>query len=64
MTGLIADESVCSVEYSQDASLMAVGSSQSCIRLWSLKGEKLKGKTIGGYWARLFDQDVLNDRWD
>jgi len=38
---------VSSVEFSQDASVMAVGSPESCIRLWSLKGEKLKGKKIG-----------------
>lgn len=39
--------SVSSVEFSQDSSLMGVGSSQSCIRLWSMKGEKLKAKTLG-----------------
>nr|XP_019001799.1 transcription initiation factor TFIID subunit 5 [Kwoniella mangroviensis CBS 8507]OCF65260.1 transcription initiation factor TFIID subunit 5 [Kwoniella mangroviensis CBS 8507] len=40
-------ESASSVEFSRDSSLMAVGSSESCIRLWSLKGEKLKKKSIG-----------------
>jgi len=44
-TMLIA--SVSSVDFSQDSSIMAVGSPESCIRLWSLKGERLKGKKIG-----------------
>jgi transcription initiation factor TFIID subunit 5 len=35
-----------SVEFSPDSSLMAVGSAQSSIRLWSLKGEKLKSKSL------------------
>ena len=39
--------SLASVEFSQDSSLMAAGSSESCVRLWSLKGEKLKGKSVG-----------------
>ncbi|WRT65799.1 uncharacterized protein IL334_002748 [Kwoniella shivajii] len=39
-------ESASSVEFSRDSSLMAVGSSESCIRLWSLKGEKLKRKSV------------------
>lgn len=26
---------------------MAAGSAESCIRLWSLKGEKLKAKSVG-----------------
>lgn len=38
---------VSAVEFSQDSSLTAVGSPESCIRLWSLKGEKLKGKSVG-----------------
>jgi transcription initiation factor TFIID subunit 5 len=42
-----ADESISSVEFSQDSTLMAAGSSESSIRLWSLKGEKLKRKAIG-----------------
>jgi transcription initiation factor TFIID subunit 5 len=29
--------------FSQDVSLMAAGFAESFIRLWSLKGEKLKG---------------------
>ena len=36
-----------SVEFSQDSSLIAAGSPESCIRLWSLKGEKLKAKSVG-----------------
>ncbi|KZT06012.1 TFIID and SAGA subunit [Laetiporus sulphureus 93-53] len=36
-------EGVPCCTFSQDASLMAVGFSESYIRLWSLKGEKLKG---------------------
>lgn len=39
--------SITSVDFSQDSSLMAAGSAESCIRLWSLKGEKLKGKRLG-----------------
>ena len=35
--------SVPCVTFSQDTSLMAAGFSESYIRLWSLKGEKLKG---------------------
>lgn len=37
-------ENANSVEFSRDSSLMAVGSSESCVRLWSLKGDKLKKK--------------------
>lgn len=39
--------SVSSVEFSHDSSLLAVGSPESCIRLWSMKGEKLKAKSVG-----------------
>ncbi|KAK4683919.1 transcription initiation factor TFIID subunit 5, partial [Tremellales sp. Uapishka_1] len=39
-------EGVTSTEFSQDSSLMAVGSAESCIRLWSMKGEKLKDKSL------------------
>ncbi|KAL1411834.1 Transcription initiation factor TFIID subunit 5 [Vanrija albida] len=39
-------ESVTSVEFSPDSSLVAAGSSESCVRLWSLKDEKLKAKHI------------------
>ncbi|TXT07500.1 hypothetical protein VHUM_03220 [Vanrija humicola] len=39
-------ESVTSVEFSPDSSLVAAGSSESCVRLWSLKNEKLKAKHI------------------
>lgn len=36
-------DSVPCVTFSQDTSLMAAGFTESYIRLWSLKGEKLKG---------------------
>ncbi|GJE87646.1 transcription initiation factor TFIID subunit 5 [Phanerochaete sordida] len=36
-------EGVPCITFSQDTSLMAAGFSESYIRLWSLKGEKLKG---------------------
>lgn len=39
-------EGVSSTEFSTDSSLMAVGSPESCIRIWSLKGEKLKAKSL------------------
>mgnify|MGYP002718903530 CR=1 FL=1 len=38
---------VSSVEFSQDSSILAVGSAESCIRLWSLKNEKLRAKKLG-----------------
>lgn len=38
---------VSSVEFSPDSSLIAVGSPESCIRLWSMKQEKLKAKKLG-----------------
>jgi len=41
------DSRITSVEFSPDASLIAAGSAESTIRLWSLKDEKLKAKTIG-----------------
>ncbi|WWC60418.1 uncharacterized protein I303_102990 [Kwoniella dejecticola CBS 10117] len=50
-------ESPASVEFSKDSSLMAVGSSESCIRLWSLKGEKLKRKTIDPSDGTLLEDD-------
>nr|XP_019011969.1 transcription initiation factor TFIID subunit 5 [Kwoniella pini CBS 10737]OCF50750.1 transcription initiation factor TFIID subunit 5 [Kwoniella pini CBS 10737] len=50
-------ESAASVEFSKDSSLMAVGSSESCIRLWSLKGEKLKKKTIDPSDGSLLEDD-------
>ncbi|KAK8861670.1 hypothetical protein IAR55_002493 [Kwoniella newhampshirensis] len=39
-------ESASSVEFSRDSSMLGVGSSESCVRLWSLKGEKLKGTSV------------------
>jgi hypothetical protein len=36
-------EGITCSEFSKDASLMAAGSEESCVRLWSLKGEKLRG---------------------
>jgi transcription initiation factor TFIID subunit 5 len=38
---------ITSVEFSPDASLIAAGSAESTIRLWSLKDEKLKAKSVG-----------------
>lgn len=40
-------ESVTSVEFSPDSSLIAAGSAESTVRLWSLKDEKLKAKSLG-----------------
>ena len=40
---LTSHTSVPCCEFSQDTSLLAAGFSESYIRLWSLKGEKLKG---------------------
>lgn len=36
-------EGVTSTAFSVDSSLLAAGSEESCVRLWSLKGEKLRG---------------------
>ncbi|KAI0669792.1 TFIID and SAGA subunit [Trametes maxima] len=36
-------EGVPCCEFSPDTSLLAAGFSESCVRLWNLKGEKLKG---------------------
>ena len=38
---------ISSFEFSPDSSLIAAGSPESCIRLWSLKGERLRRKFIG-----------------
>lgn len=42
---ILTDETVSApcVTFSQDSSLMAVGFAESYIRLWNLKGEKLRG---------------------
>lgn len=40
-------ENVTSVEFSPDSSLIAAGSAESTVRLWSLKDEKLKAKSLG-----------------
>lgn len=42
-------ESVTSVEFSPDSSLIAAGSAESTVRLWSLKDEKLKAKSLGEF---------------
>lgn len=39
--------SLTSVEFSPDSSLIAAGSAESTVRLWSLRDEKLKAKQIG-----------------
>ncbi|WVN87164.1 uncharacterized protein L203_102340 [Cryptococcus depauperatus CBS 7841] len=44
-----------SVEFSADSSLMAVGSAESVVRVWSLKGEKLKKKSVD------VDGDLVED---
>lgn len=36
-------EGITCAEFSKDSSLLAAGSEESVVRLWSLKGEKLKG---------------------
>lgn len=38
-----AGEGVTSAAFSPDASLLAAGSEESCVRVWSLKGERLRG---------------------
>ncbi|KAG9024941.1 Transcription initiation factor TFIID subunit 5 [Tulasnella sp. JGI-2019a] len=38
-----APDGVCSSVFSQDSTLMAAGFSESYIRIWSLRGDKLKG---------------------
>jgi transcription initiation factor TFIID subunit 5 len=40
---------VNATEFSPDNSLVAVASAESSIRLWSLKGEKLRAKSIGTF---------------
>ncbi|ORX35243.1 WD40-repeat-containing domain protein [Kockovaella imperatae] len=52
-------QTATSVEFSRDSSLMAVGSPESCIRLWSLKGEKLKAKSIDPLDGLLVEDDGL-----
>ncbi|WVF65877.1 hypothetical protein IAT40_000614 [Kwoniella sp. CBS 6097] len=52
-------ETATSAEFSKDSSLMAVGSSESTIRLWSLKGEKLKKKSIDPTDGSLIEDDGL-----
>ncbi|ORY29802.1 WD40-repeat-containing domain protein [Naematelia encephala] len=52
-------EGVSSVQFSNDSSLMAVGSPESCIRLWSLKGEKLKAKALDPSDGSLTEDDGL-----
>ena len=50
MEGAVPDTCrMSSFEFSQDSSLIAAGSPESCIRLWSLKGEKLKSKRVGQF---------------
>lgn len=39
-------ENVNLVEFLRDSSLMVVGSLESCVRFWSLKGDKLKKKKV------------------
>jgi transcription initiation factor TFIID subunit 5 len=40
--GILCDSAPCST-FSPDMSLMAAGFAESYIRIWSLKGDKLKG---------------------
>lgn len=43
---ILSDSSITSVEFSPDSSLIAAGSAESCVRLWSLNDEKLKAKSL------------------
>lgn len=52
-------ENISSVEFSPDSSLIAAGSSESCIRLWSLKNEKLKAKSIDPNTGKLVEDEGL-----
>ncbi|WVQ78829.1 hypothetical protein IAT38_000920 [Cryptococcus sp. DSM 104549] len=52
-------ESASSVEFSKDSSLMGVGSSESCVRLWSLSGEKLKKKFVDPLDGSLVEDEGL-----
>ncbi|OCF41614.1 transcription initiation factor TFIID subunit 5 [Kwoniella heveanensis CBS 569] len=52
-------ETATSAEFSNDSSLMAVGSSESTIRLWSLKGEKLKKKSVDPLDGSLIEDEGL-----
>jgi hypothetical protein len=49
-------EGVTSVRFSDDSSLVAAGSEESVVRVWSLKGEKLKGMKSD------FDASTVRDR--
>lgn len=44
-------ENVTSVEFSPDSSLIAAGSAESTVRLWSLRDEKLRAKSLGEPWC-------------
>ncbi|WWD16408.1 hypothetical protein CI109_100834 [Kwoniella shandongensis] len=52
-------ENASAVEFSRDSSLLGVGSSESCVRLWSLKGEKLKGKSVDPLDGTLVEDEGL-----
>ncbi|TYJ55590.1 hypothetical protein B9479_003740 [Cryptococcus floricola] len=51
-------ENASSVEFTRDGSMMAVGSSESCIRLWSLNGDKLKKKSVDEEGALVEDEGL------
>ncbi|RXK40353.1 transcription initiation factor TFIID subunit 5 [Tremella mesenterica] len=52
-------EGASSIEFSPDSSLMAAGSPESCIRLWNLKGEKLKAKSVDPLSGSLVEDEGL-----
>lgn len=51
--------SITSVEFSPDSSLIAAGSAESTIRLWSLKDEKLKAKQIDPATGQVVEDEGL-----
>lgn len=59
MVWLHTDSSITSVEFSPDSSLIAAGSSESTIRLWSLKDEKLKAKSLDPTTGDLVEDEGL-----
>ncbi|KAL7424637.1 Transcription initiation factor TFIID subunit 5 [Cryptotrichosporon argae] len=53
------NEGITSVEFSPDSSLVAAGSAESSIRLWSLKNEKLKAKSLDPVSGDLVEDEGL-----
>ncbi|BEJ09401.1 hypothetical protein CcaverHIS641_0603160 [Cutaneotrichosporon cavernicola] len=51
-------ENITSVEFSPDSSLIAAGSAESTVRLWSSRGEKLKAKSLDSYGSIIEDEGM------